>query len=226
MSNPPSFFVDNGHVLITGITGSRDEMGGKTAIANWWASTWGRTHFDLVVNYNAKGSTSVRGERVYSVEEIADGMAAGTRHFDFVPPTEDWSTPHARLKSFVTELPTDMSKLVVHDEIHDYGDEGSMASFVKVLGQSDGFHAANCKSLCLSQSPTAEDVPGVVGKQCDTFIYVGPISDDYQAWFRSRGWSNHFRHIVENHEPYMWTVIRGTRDEDRETYPPVPEDYA
>jgi len=56
MTDYPAVFTDNGHVLISGITGSRDEMGGKTALANWWAATHGRANFDLVVFFNAKGA--------------------------------------------------------------------------------------------------------------------------------------------------------------------------
>jgi hypothetical protein len=222
----PDFFVDNGHIRICGITGSKTEMGGKTALANYWASTFGTRWFDLVIFFNAKGTTTVHGERVYSVEELAERMREGVRHFDLVPETEDWAAYHARLKDFVAALPTEMSKMVVHDEVPDYGDEGSLSSFVKVLGQDDGLHAGNCKSICLAQSPTTDDVPSVVGKQTDTFVWVGPISDDYRAWFRQQGWSNHFDHIVETHDPYYWTVIQGTRDEDRVTFDPVPEDFA
>jgi len=225
MTDYPAVFTDNGHVLISGITGSRDEMGGKTALANWWAATHGRANFDLVVFFNAKGSSAVRGERVHSVTDLAERMADGVRHFDFVPSTADWAAHHARLKAFTEELPTSMSKFYVHDEIPDYGDEGSLSWFVKIAGQDDGKFAANCKSVCLAQSPTGDDVPGVVNKQCDTFVWVGPTSDDYVHWFRNKGWSNHFEHI-RDHDPYEWTVIQGTRDEDRTTYQPVPEEFA
>lgn len=223
MSDAPAFFTDNGHVFIAGITGSRDDMGGKTALANWWLCEplGGR---DLRIFYNAKGSTNVRGERVYSVDELAERMADGVRHFDFVPPTEDWGTPHQRLREFIAELPTDMAKAVVHDETPEYSGEGSLAWFVKVAGQGDGVHAANCKSLLLAQDPV--DTAPSTRKQTPTHVWVGPTSTDYESYFASKSFSNHFDAIIGEQEPYEWTVMQGPRDEDRRRYPPVPEEYA
>lgn len=221
----PSFFTDNGHVFVAGITGSRDEMGGKTALSNWWMQTHGSAR-DLRIFYNAKGSTCVRGTRVHSVMELAKKMNAGERTFDFVPPTQDWATPHARLSSFVAELPTSMSKMVVHDETPEYedGGEGSLGWFVKVAGQDDGMHAANCKSLVLAQDPI--DAGKSIRKQTDTHVWVGPTSGDYEPYFRTAGFTNHFEHIQREQAPYQWTVMQGPRDEDRQTYDAVPAEFA
>lgn len=221
----PDFFTDNGHLFIAGITGSKTDMGGKTALANWWLCEPGSTR-DLRIFYNAKGSTCVRGETVHSVEEMANRMADGVRHFDFVPPTQDWETPHERLRHFVAELPTEMSKMVVHDETPEYeqGGDGSLGWFVKVAGQEDGLHAANCKSLVLAQDPV--DTGKSTRKQTDTHVWVGPTSSDYRQYFANQGYSNHYQHIVDEHDPYEWTVMQGPRDGDRTTYEPVPEEYA
>jgi len=220
----PTFFTDNGHVLISGITGSRAEMGGKTALANWWLCN-PLADRDLRVFYNAKGSSCVRGERVNSVAELADRMADGVRHFDFVPVSQDWATPHARLQAFVGELPTEMSKAVVHDETPEYAEEdGSLAWFLKVGGQADGVFAANCKSLVLAQNPV--DLSKTERTQTPTNVWVGPTSKDYRPYFANNGYLNHYEFIVANHDPYEWTVMQGPRDDDRRNYEPVPEEYA
>jgi len=220
----PKFFRDNGHVFIAGITGSRDDMGGKTALANWWLCE-PLADRDLRIFYNAKGSPCVRGDRVHSVKELAKRMADGVRHFDFVPRTEDWAAPHQRLRQFVSELPTEMSKAVVHDETPEYeGETGSLAWFVKVAGQSKGVHAANCKSLVLAQDPT--DTAQSTRKQTPTHVWVGPTSTDYRQYFASKSFSNHFDAIIGEQDPYEWTVMMGPRDDDRERYTPVAEEYA
>jgi hypothetical protein len=218
------WITDNGHILIAGITGSKGDCGGKTGLANWWASTWGRQQRDLVIFYNAKGSTCVNGTRVHSVGEIGDAMARGQRHFNFVPRTEDWETPHQHLKEFVAALPTSMSKLVVHDETPEYAASGSLEAFLKVLGQDDGDFAGNCKSLVLAQNPV--DLSKTARTQTPTNIWVGPTSKDYKPYFDSNSYTNHYEHILENHEPYQWTVMQGPRDGDRTTFAPVPEVYA
>lgn len=219
----PDFFHDNGHVLIAGITGSRADMGGKTALANWWLSKWGAER-DLRVFYNAKGSPSVRGETVHSVDELAARMADGVEHFNFIPRTEDWATPHERLREFIAALPTEMSKMVVHDETPDYAGEGSLAWFLKVGGQAEGTFAANCKSLVLAQNPI--DVSKTERTQTPTHVWVGPTSSDYIDYFRKKGFKSHYDHIMAEHEPYDWTVMQGPREQDRTTYDPVPEEYA
>ena len=220
----PDYFTDNGHIFIAGITGSKTDMGGKTSLANWWLDTWGRSHADLRVFFNAKGTSGVRGTKVHSVSDLADAYAAGERHFNYIPPDEDWASHHQDLKEFTAALPTEISKVYAHDETPDYGGEGSLEWFVKIGGQDDGLHAANVKNLVLAQDPV--DVPKAVRKQTDTYAWVGPTTDDYIDFFRKIRMSNHHEWIQQNHEPYQWSILQGPRSADRTTYEPVPEVYA
>ncbi|MWG36943.1 hypothetical protein [Halomarina oriensis] len=219
MTERPAFYTDNGHLFISGITGSAEDMGGKTSLANWLLCEAGRA-FDLRIFFNAKGSSAVRGERVTTVQEMAAKMRDGHRHFDFVPATADWETHHDRLAAFIRELPRSMSKFVVHDEAPELGE--GLLTFVRVFGQADG---VNCKSVVIAQSPTDMSDTSVI-KQCPTKIWVGPTSPDYAAWFRTVGMSNHFETIQASHAPYHWFVMQGTRDEDLTVNPPVPKEYA
>ncbi|MWG34165.1 hypothetical protein [Halomarina oriensis] len=221
MSDPNrrGVWTDRTHVFISGITGSASDMGGKTSTANWWLCEPGKA-FDLRVFFNAKGSSAVRGERVSTVQDLAQKMREGVRHFDFVPATADWEAHHDRLAQFVAELPRSMSKLVVHDEAPELGD--SLLRFVRIYGQEDG---VNCKSLVIAQSPTDIKEKSVI-KQCPAKLWVGPTSEDYRHWFRANGMSNHYETIAEARAPYHLFLMEGTRDEDLTLYAPVPEAYA
>jgi hypothetical protein len=214
-------FTDNGHVLIAGITGAKDECGGKTALGNWWLDTWGAREFDLRLFVNPNGISSVRGERVESIDELADAMADGSRNINYVPDTSDWELAHQRLRDFVRELPKSMSKIVAHDEAPAYADQDSLLWFVRRAGQPDAF---NTKSLVIAQSPG--DIPTDVRKQCPTTIWIGPSSPANKHWFQRNSYGAHYEHIVEHHDPYEWTVMQGSRETDRSTYRPVPEEFA
>jgi hypothetical protein len=214
-----AYFQDKSHMLLTGITGSRTQYGGKTALATWWCDEPGRA-FDLEIFANVKqddvGAVLEDFTEVSSVDGVASAMADGRRRIILTPTDPDWAAVSRRLEAFVRELPSDMTKLVVLDEVPEL-DEEAVLSFVRVHG-----NGANCKTLAIAQSPT--DVSNSVVKQT-TPVWVGLTTGSYAAWFRSHNLEQHFAHVQQNHEPYHWTVMTGPADEDRDHYQPVPERY-
>lgn len=221
----PAYFGDNGHVLITGVTGARGDylgsgqFGGKSALATYWTATHA-TDRDLVIFGNFKNDDVgevLNGYReVGSVAEIADGMAAGESRFVLTPRDGDWAAVSERLEAFVRELPDDLSKWVVLDESPELS-EDAVLSFVRVHG-----NGANCKTLVLAQSPT--DLSTAVVKQT-VLCWVGPMKSDYLSWFRTHDIEPAFHHIDETHDPYWWTLVLGKGDGEWHTYEPVPEEY-
>jgi len=218
MSESEPYFRDRSHVLISGVSGSRTNYGGKTALATYWAAEHGQA-FDLVVfcNFKQDGVARHFDVEVGSVSSLAGAMADGARHVVLTPTDPDWQAVHDRLAAFVRELPQEMDKLVVHDEAPEY-DAESLLWFVRVAG-----NGTNCKSLVVAQAPG--DLSTSVRRQCVP-CWVGPATEQNRHYFRANTYENHFEHILEAHEPYMWTVITGPGDDDRDTYSPVPERYA
>lgn len=215
-----SYFTDRSHVFIAGITGARTDYGGKTGLANWWASTHGVSAFDLVLFLNFKQDrppAEYADVEVGSVEAVADAMAGGHRHICLTPTDPDWEAVHERVAAFVRELPREMEKFVVHDEAPEY-DTDSLLWFVRVAG-----NGANCKSLVLAQAPG--DLSMAVRRQC-ILCWVGPVSEDNRHVFEANKRGHHFDALQEQHEPYWWSVLTGPEDSDRDTYRPVPEEYA
>jgi hypothetical protein len=216
----PDYLTDRSHILISGVTGARTDYGGKTALANWWSTKWGRTAFDVVIfaNFKADAAPQIHAEtNVETVDGIADAMAEGAGHICLTPTDDDWQAVHDRLKAFVSALPKSMDKLVVHDEAPEYDDD-SLRWFVRVAG-----NGANCKSLVLAQAPGDLSMP--VRRQT-ILCWVGPVSEDNRHVFEANHRANHYRWMRENHEPYQWSVLLGPENEDRDSYPPVPEEYA
>jgi hypothetical protein len=214
------YFTDRSHVLLAGVTGARTNYGGKTAIATWWADNWGRQANDLVIfgNYKLDDAPERHADVVVStVEEIAGAVRSGATYVCLSPTSSDWEAVHRRLRAAVEALPADMDKFVIHDEAPEL-DEESLQWFVRVAG-----NGANCKSLILSQAPG--DLSKSVRRQT-ILAWVGPATEDDRAVFTANKRGNHFDHILEEHEPYVWSVLTGPADEDRDTYDPVPEEYA
>ena len=215
----PSYFTDNGHLLLTGITGAETDFGGKSALATWWADTHGRRR-DLVLWCNFKQDDVVGVldgfVEVRSVRAVGEAMHDGARRIVLTPNNPDWEAVSRRVEALVRELPSDMSKLVVLDEVPEL-DEDAVLSFVRLHG-----NGANCKTLALAQSPT--DVSGSVLKQTSP-VWVGLIKSSYRAWFRTHDYEAHFDHIQQRHEPFHWTVITGPGESDRDHFEPVPAQY-
>lgn len=219
------YLTDYAPVLITGVTGAQGnysgsgQYGGKTALATWWADEPGR-EFDLVLFGNFKhddiADVATGFVEVGSADGIADAMAAGERRIVLSPTDPDWAAVSERLCEFVRELPPALSKLVVLDEGPKLS-EDAILTFVRVLG-----NGANCKTLLLSQS--AGDFPtNLVGNML--LVWVGPMKDDYEAWFRTHRRQAAFDFIAAEHGPYEWTVIFGRDDGDWHHYDPVPGRY-
>lgn len=215
----PSYFSDTSTVLITGISGTNTDYGGKTILANWWAYTHGRASFDLVIFLNFQRKEAVRGTQVDSLEELADAMAEGESYFNVTPATADWEGFHARFEQFIAALDEDMRKFIVHDEAPTYDGEESLRKFVRLRGQMN-----SCKSVVVAQAPGDLEKP--VRKASGPLAWVGPITTENQDYFSSKSYSNHFDHIMASQGPYEWCVITGPDDGDRDDYAPVPEEFA
>lgn len=84
-------------------------------------------------------------------------------------------------------------------------------------------NGASCKSLVLAQAPG--DLSMAVRRQC-ILSWVGPVSEDNRHVFEANKRGHHFDALQEEHGPYVWSVLTGPDPEDRDTYDPVPEDYA
>ena len=220
VSDRPDYLVDTTHLLVTGVTGSRTEYGGKTAMSNWLASNAGRAEFDVVLFLNVKHDDAPERQAdvvAQSVQEAAHAMGDGATHICISPTDPDWTAVSRRLREFVDALPTDLRKMVVLDEAPEL-DEDALLWFVRVAG-----NGSNTKAVVISQSPGALSTS--VRQQC-IWVWVGPGLEDVRHVFRANNRGHHLDYILENHDPYQWTVITGPGEEDRDTFPPVPEEYA
>lgn len=214
------YLRDRSHLLLAGVTGARTDYGGKTGLANWWASTWGREHFDVCIFFNSKADSAPEQHAeavVESVDGVARAIEAGAGHICLTPSTADWGAVHERLYELVDWLPDDMEKAVIHDEAPEY-DEDALRSFVRVAG-----NGSRCKSVVIAQAPG--DLSMAVRRQC-ILVWVGPVSEDNRHVFRANKREAHFEWMLENHAPYQWSIMLGPDPDDRDTYAPVPETYA
>ncbi|MDS0243945.1 MULTISPECIES: hypothetical protein [unclassified Haloferax] len=222
----PAYFTDNGHLLLTGVTGAQGDylgesgqFGGKSALATWWADNPGRSR-DLVIFLNAKsddvGAVLDDFDEVNRVGDIPDVMDRSGGRVILTPVDGDWEAVSRRLESFVRALPQDMTKLVVLDEAPEL-DEDAVLSFVRVHG-----NGANCKTLVIAQSPT--DISTKIAKQCVP-VWVGPMKNDYGSWFAVHDIKEAFDFISAAHAPYHWTVIIGKAAGEWHHYEPVPAKY-
>jgi len=217
---PADYFRDRSHVLIAGVTGARTDYGGKTSLATWWVDKWSRQVADVVIFANVKGDDAPEEHAdavVTTVEEIPGAIRSGATVICLSPRDYDWEAVSRRLKQGVQALPDDMEKVVVLDEAPEL-DEDALLWFVRVAGNGNA-----CKSLVLAQAPG--DLSMKVRRQT-ILAWVGPATEDNSHIFEANHRGNHFEHIREVHEPYVWTVMTGPADEDRDTYDPVPEVYA
>jgi len=214
------YFCDRSHLLICGVTGARTDYGGKTALATWWADNWGRKANDVVIfgNYKLDDAPERHADAVATaVDELAGPIREGATFICLSPTSSDWEAVHRRLRDAVDALPSDMRKMIVHDEAPEL-DEDALQWFVRVAG-----NGSSCKSLVLAQAPG--DLPSAVRRQT-ILTWVGPATGNDRHVFRANSRGNHFEYIREEHDPYVWTVMTGPAESDRDTYDPVPEVYA
>lgn len=209
------------HLLFTGPTGRNSRFGGKTATATWYADNAARSR-DLVIFLNTKqdpvGDVLEDYTEVDSVEAAADVIGNGARRVIITPMDPDWEAVSVRLESFIRALGQDLGdKVVILDEVPEL-DEDAVLSFVRVHG-----NGANCQAVLISQSPT--DVSTSITKQT-TIVWVGPMKEDYEAWFKAHDRGPAFEYISANHDPYEWTVVLGPGEGEWTHYEAVPEEYA
>jgi hypothetical protein len=219
MTDDP-WLTDRSHILIAGPTGARTQYGGKTALANWWASTHGVASKDRVLFCNMKLDDAPERHAdavARDVDEVAGAMADGARHICLSPHDHDWEAVSRRVRAFVRELPSDMEKMVVLDEAPELDDD-VLGWFARVAGNGNA-----TKTLFLSQNPG--DMPTSLRTNV-ILCWVGPATGNNKHVFQANNRMTHFEFIRENHEPYEWSVLLGPDDQDREHMPPVPEEYA
>jgi len=212
------YLTDRTHMLITGVTGSRTNYGGKTSLATWWADTHGRASTDVVLYLNVKLDEPPEehaGVVARNLQEVGEAIGEGHQFVCFSPMDHDWEDVSVRFRDFVARLDRDLEKLVVLDEGPEL-DEDAILWFLRVAGNGN-----NCKTLLLSQEPGA--VPG--RGQC-SLVWVGPVQENQRHVFRANNRENHFDAMQREHEPYHWSVLTGPGDDDRDHYRPVPEKYA
>lgn len=212
------YLADTTHLLVTGPTGARTNYGGKSSLTAWLADNPLRER-ELVIVLNVKqddfADVLEDYEEVASVDELADAMADGHRRVIITPQTADWETVSANLEAFIRELPSDMTKAVILDEVPEL-DEDAVLRFTRLHG-----NGASCKTVALAQSPT--DVSGSVVKNCVP-VWIGPAPGSYDAWFRAHDLGEHID-TLHAQNPYEWSVLLGPDAADRDHFEPVSEVY-
>lgn len=212
------YFDDDSHILIAAPTGSKTVYGGKTSLATWWWDTYGPTKdLSLFVNVKLDDAPEQHADAVAStLQEVGELVDDGVSHICFSPMNHDWAEVSRQVKTFVQNLPRDMSKMVVLDEAPEL-DEDAVLWMVRVAG-----NGANCKTLLLTQNPG--DLSTSVRGQC-LLTWVGPVTGNNEAVFNANNRGVHYDALQEEHDPYEWSVLLGPDRDDRDHYSPVSEDY-
>ena len=220
MSDTPPYLTDRSHLLIAGVTGARTDYGGKTSLANWLAATHGRASTDLALFVNVKLDDAPERHAdavATNLQEVAGAMRDGATFVCLSPTRADWGAVSRDVREFVEALPRDLEKMVVLDEAPEL-DEEALRWFVRVAG-----NGAACKTVVLAQAPG--DLDMAVRRQT-LLCWIGPATEDNRHVFEANHRGNHFDYILEEHDPYVWSVMTGPADQDRDTFEPVPEKYA
>lgn len=206
------YLADGGHVLISGATGSRKDYGGKTVLANWWASNLvAKGHRDVSVFINPKGHGFVRGNRVRSQSGLQQSLNAGTSQINYTKPH-----PNA----VVAELAKrNANAVVVFDEAWEYDGSWGLNQTVRKLGNIDG---GGIRGLVVSQRPW--DLTDAVLNSTPLIVWVGPLTNEGQRYFETMNMSQEAAKINGKMEPYQWAVFDG--GELQEVNDPVPASFA
>jgi len=216
-----SYLYDGTHVLITGITGSGERYGGKTATGNWWLSeAVEQGHYQYAIAfYPGRAGGKFDGETVHGAREAADAIADGARYLEWVPDPGDVENAHNDAVKFAEGL--DGSVIMAHDDAIRYAQSDSLAWATAAAGNPSGGGAV--KSLVISQDPW--DLPRKgVRANLPVMVWVGPMTDTGRRFFEQTRSSQVAETIDARHvEPFMWSVIDG---DTIDTYTPVPERYA
>lgn len=213
--------ADGTHVLIAGATGSGEEYGGKTVLANWWfEGAVQKGHVAMGVFFNAKKFTFVRGETVESLDELADAYAEGVRLFDYRP-QGDRAEEHAALMQLLLVLPG--KKIVVHDEAQSYRGD-SLHDALAEWGNMEGadLPTDDIRSLVLTQRPW--NLPEEYRLNLPVKVWVGPFGSEAETFFDSEKMQAAAARTKEETGPYRWTITDAGDYVD--TMDPVPAAYA
>lgn len=221
-----TYFTDNGHVLLSGITGSKEHHGGKTATANWWQHTLiEQGHFDYAVCFSPKGN-NFKAVNVSSPHEAANAVQNGSRNLEWIVKGSPASfgdgtvsDAHVEAMSFADGLNGDV--VAVHDDAQIYPDSNALA-WACSMGGNPGSGGA-VKSLVASQDPW--DLPRkAVRANIDTLVWVGPVNKDAERYFEVMKMKEQVSAVKKAHkEPHMFSVVTGG---DVDTFNPVPGEFA
>jgi hypothetical protein len=218
-------FTDGTHVLISGVTGSGADFGGKTTTAAWWMDTAVESgHFQYGIAFSPKGNR-FPGPTVTSAREAANAVANGKRIIEWTVDGRPGSVgslheEHANCMDFVSGVNGDV--LAVHDDAVMYSGADSL-SWATALAGNPAPGENRVKSLVVSQDPW--DLPRKgVRTNLPVLVWVGP-SGSAERYFDCMKKSDAYELVNERHtEPYMWSVVDG--DDNVITFAPVDERYA
>jgi hypothetical protein len=216
----PAFLTDNSHVLLSGVTGSGEAAGGKTATANWWADRLVEAgHFDYAVAFDPKGR-QFRGTDVTGVRDAASAVEDGARRLDWSPEGRaDLAERHDMAARFVEG--TAGSVVMVHDDAALYADGDGLA-WATALGGNPGPGDYPVKSLVVTQDPW--DLPRkAVRANLANVGWVGPMTDDAARYFDVMQKSGMADVVRAEHDAFWWSVHDGA---EVHTFTPVPGEYA
>lgn len=206
------YLTDNGHVLISGATGARDDYGGKTVLANWWfSSEVEKGHRHMGVFINPKGHGFINGRSVRSLKGIAESYRAGHRlfnvHTDTPEPYIEW----------MKQMPGE--KVAVFDEAQQYADNDV---FQWVLNQGGNLDEGSIRALVVTQRPW--NMPEPVRLNMPVKIWVGPMTPEGRKFFQAEQMPELADDLDGEIQPYHWAVTDA--GELQHVNPPVPAKYA
>lgn len=216
----PNFLTDNSHVLLSGVTGSGETAGGKTATANWWQTQLvEQGHVEWSITYDPKGG-QFTGQTVRGPTEAADAVQAGANQLNWWPRHEsDLADQHDDAIRFAEGLRG--SVVVVHDDAVTYADADSL-QWATALAGNPGKGQDPIKSIVVSQDPW--DLPRKgVRANINNLGWVGEPTPEMERYYDVMRRGHVAEEIAERHTaPYMWSVHDGS---ELHTYEPVPERF-
>jgi len=219
------YLTDGSHVLIAGATGSGEQYGGKSVLANWWYNQSVRKgHHDLGVFVDPKGLSFVRkraDSTVSTLEGFAKAFDAGARVIQFCPDYRSLEHDHTRLTAMLRQVSG--SKIVVHDEAHEYGD--SLSWYLSQAGNLDNSRSettGSIRSLCVTQRPW--NLGENLRANLPLKVWVGPMGSEGRRFFESEQMRQAAEQVEANTGQYRWSVTDA--GDFVETNEPVPKKWA
>jgi len=235
------YLTDGSHVLIAGATGSGEQYGGKSVLANWWYNQSVRQgHHDLGVYFDPKGLSFVRkradatvscikgkGNEKGIADYLKDDVEQHGRNYvdnrviQYVPDYNSIEHEHERLTAFLRQLTG--GKIVVHDEAHEYAD--SLGWYLSQAGNLDNSESETTDSIrSLAVTQRAWNLPDSHRANLPLKIWVGPMGSEGRRFFQSEQMKRAGELVQEHTGQYRWSVTDA--GDYVETNGPVPEKYA